>query len=56
MKYFELMLSKMSAENPLSVIVTGDFNCRSSQWWENDLVNEEGKILNRLHPTLVYIS
>ena len=34
----------MSAENPLSVMITGDFNCRSSQWWENDLVNEEGKI------------
>ena len=41
---FELMLSKMSAENPYSVVITGDFNCRSSQWWENDIDNEEGKI------------
>ena len=38
------MLSKMSAENPYSVVITGDFNCRSSQWWENDIDNEEGKI------------
>ena len=29
---FEQMLSKMSAENPFSVIITGDFNCRSTQW------------------------
>ena len=32
---FELMLSKMHAENPFCVIITGDFNCRSTQWWEN---------------------
>ena len=30
------MLSKMHAENPFCVIITGDFNCRSTQWWEND--------------------
>ena len=29
---FELMLSKMHAENPFCVIITGDFNCRSTQW------------------------
>ena len=45
---FELMLSKMSAENPYSVVMTGDFNCRSSQWWENDIDNEEGKIFEPL--------
>ena len=26
------------------MMITGDFNCRSSQWWENDVDNEEGKI------------
>ena len=38
------MLSKMSAENPFSVIITGDFNCRSIQWWDGENENEEGKI------------
>ena len=28
---FELIISKMAAENPYCVIVTGDFNCRSPQ-------------------------
>ena len=41
---FELMLSKMHAENPFCVIITSDFNCRSTQWWENDIKNNEGKI------------
>ena len=40
---FELMLSKMSTESPYAVIVTGDFNCRSTQWWANDNENDEGK-------------
>ena len=33
----------MSAENPYAVIITGDFNCRSTQWWANDNENDEGK-------------
>ena len=41
---FELLLSKINAENPFCVIITGDFNCRSSQWWENDIENNEGRI------------
>ena len=41
---FELMLSKMHAENPFCVIITGDFNCRSTQWWENDIENNKGKL------------
>ena len=28
---FEQMLSKISAEEPYAVIITGDFNCRSPQ-------------------------
>ena len=38
------MLSRMSAEEPYCVIITGDFNCRSPQWWENEHENEEGKL------------
>ena len=40
---FELMLSKMSTENPYAVIITRDFNYRSTQWWANDNENDEGK-------------
>ena len=40
----ELMLSKMHAENPFCVIITGDFNCRSTQWWKDDIENNEGKL------------
>ena len=28
---FELLLSKIYAENPFCVVITGDFNCRSTQ-------------------------
>ena len=44
---FEMLLSKLHAENPFSVIVTGDFNCRSSQWWANDIENNEGKLFEQ---------
>ena len=43
MNNFELMLSKMSAEEPYAVIITWDLNCRSPQWWEKDNENEEGR-------------
>ena len=41
---FELMLSKIYAENPFCIVITGDFNCRSTQWWEYDIENNEGKL------------
>ena len=44
MNNFELMLSKMSGENPYCVIITGDFNCRSTNWWGDDIENDEGKL------------
>ena len=30
----------------LSIIFTGDFNCRSQQWWPGDIENEEGVALD----------
>ena len=45
---FELMLSKMHAENPFCVIITDDFNCRSTQWWEDDIENNEGRLFEPL--------
>ena len=44
MDNFELMLSRMSAEEPYCVIITGDFNCGSPQWWENERENDEGRL------------
>ena len=41
---FELLVSKVRAENPFGIIIMGDFNCRSTQWWENDIENNEGKL------------
>ena len=38
------MLSKLHAKNPFCVIITGDFNCRSTQWWEDDIENNEGRL------------
>ena len=45
---FELLLSKMHAENLFCVVITGDFNCRSCQWWDNDIENNEGKLFESL--------
>ena len=53
------MLSRMSAVEPYCVIITGDFNCRSPQWWENENENEEGKLFEPitselgLHPMIL---
>ena len=49
---FELMLSKMHAENPFCIIVTGNFNCRSTQWWQNDSENNEGKLFEPITTNL----
>ena len=45
---FELMLSKIFAENPCSVILSGDFNCSSTQWWVKENENEEGRTFDPL--------
>ena len=41
---FELMLSKMVAENPYCVIITGGFNSRSAPWWRHDMENDVGRL------------
>ena len=30
------------------VIITGDFNCRSTQWWANDIENNEGRLFESI--------
>ena len=44
MNNFVLMISKMSAEEPYAIIVTG----RPSHWWDGDNENDEGKQLGPL--------
>ena len=39
---------QIQAENPHSVILTGDFNCRSPQWWTGDVQQPEGTALDEL--------
>ena len=41
------MLSS-KVKNVHSIIVTGDLNCRSSQWWPQDVENAEGASLDEL--------
>ena len=42
------MLSKMSSKNPYCGIKMGDFICRSTNWWEDDIENEKGKLFELL--------
>ena len=32
----------MIAKNPMVVLITGDFNVRSTNWWKNDNCTSEG--------------
>ena len=36
------------AKNPLFVLITGDFNVRSSNWWKNDLSTSKGTQVDSL--------
>lgn len=45
---FELLISKMQLETPYCIVITGDFNCRSIQWWADDIENTEGKLFEPL--------
>ena len=38
----------MFAENPYAVVLSGDFNCRSTQWWDKENENEEGRCFDPL--------
>ena len=39
---FEQLISDRMSQNPHFILVTGDFNVRSSSWWKNDLTTSEG--------------
>ena len=40
-----MTLTRLSQEKPTAVIIMGDFNCRSSQWWKGDNDFPEGTAL-----------
>ena len=42
------IVEKIQAENPHSVILMGDFNFRSPQWWAGDVQQPEGTALEEL--------
>ena len=44
-------LDRMKTEHPHCVILTGDFNCRSSIWWIGDVEQPEGTALEELIET-----
>ena len=46
MQRLELLLDYMRDEKPYCIIFTGDFNCRSQQWWPGHIENEEGVALD----------
>ena len=39
---FKQLISDIITKNPLLVLITGYFNVRLSNWWENDLSTSEG--------------
>ena len=45
------VLSTIRDERPHCVIFTGDFNCRSSQWWADDVESPEGAALDEFLET-----
>ena len=44
----QLVVTRIQNENPYSLTITGDFNCRSSQWWSEDIENLEGSFLDEV--------
>ena len=46
---FEQLIGDIIAKNPLFVLITGDFNVRSTNWWKNDLYMSEGTLSGFAH-------
>ena len=45
---FEQLIGGIIAKNPLFVLITVDFNIRSTNWWKNDLSTSEGTQVDSL--------
>ena len=44
----QMMINRMQVERPHSVVLTRDFNCRTSQWWTEDAESPEGMALDEI--------
>ena len=42
------VIDSMKDLRPHTIVITGDFNCRSSQWWPGDRNLPEGVVLDQL--------
>ena len=49
---FETMVTQIKDTKPHCLIITGDFNCKSSKWWVDNNENAEGVELNELTDSL----
>ena len=49
---FEHLVSLLHQENPYTIVITGDFNCRSPMWWPDDIGNNEGELFEPLTSSL----
>ena len=47
----QIMINQIRGERPYCLLLTGDFNCRSSQWWGDDAESPEGTALDVLIET-----
>ena len=47
----QMAITRIQSERPHAIIVSGDMNCRSSQWWAEDIENPEGSALDELIET-----
>ena len=44
----ELTVENIQAKKPDCIIITGDFNCRTQQWWSGDIEDHHGTALDDL--------
>ena len=54
-KNFEQLLLHLASFKPRLLLMTGDFNARSSSWWSGDVDNIEGARLDQLPPFTDFI-
>ena len=47
----QMTLNQLQGERPHSLLITGDFTCRSSQWWAADVESPEGTALHQIIET-----
>ena len=49
---FEILYSRIKAENPLAMCFTGDFNAHSQFWWSEDDKTDEGTYIDKIFTKL----